>query len=239
MKNIEKYLKKRNVEVEHILSARCEKQHNLIIRLDGGEDVRCYMLMQELMEVIPEDEFLKVRKGSVIRKSGIISISDDGVYTMIDGTTFQGVKRSLKKHKVMREKLGLTRWQTDVESALPMKPLTLLEKCSILDDMPVAYCIIELVFDKEGHGIDFVFRYCNKYMEVVEGVPVEAMVDHSFYEVFKNGDRKWLVAYADVALNGVQRILHDYSPEIDKDLTIYCYQPEPGYCACILVTNEK
>ena len=104
MNNIEKYLKKRNVEVEHILSARCEKQHNLIIRLDGGEDVRCYMLMQELMEVIPEDEFLKVRKGSVIRKSGIISISDDGVYTMIDGTTFQGVKRSLKKHKVMREK---------------------------------------------------------------------------------------------------------------------------------------
>ena len=41
MNNIEKYLKKRNVEVEHILSARCEKQHNLIIRLDGGEDVRC------------------------------------------------------------------------------------------------------------------------------------------------------------------------------------------------------
>lgn len=239
MNNIEKYLKKHNVEVEHILSARCEKQHNIIIRLDTDEEVICYMLMRELLEVIPEDEFLKVRKGSVIRKSGIISISDDGVYTMIDGTTFQGVKRSLKKHKVMREKLGLTRWQTDVESSLPMKPLTLLEKCSILDDMPVAYCIIELVFDKEGHGIDFVFRYCNKYMEVVEGVPVEAMVDHSFYEVFKNGDRKWLVAYADVALNGVQRILHDYSPEIDKDLTIYCYQPEPGYCACILVTNEK
>ena len=60
MKNIEKYLKKRNVEVEHILSARCEKQHNLIIRLDGGEDVRCYMLMQELMEVIPEDELMSL-----------------------------------------------------------------------------------------------------------------------------------------------------------------------------------
>ena len=137
----------------------------------------------------------------------------------------------------MREKLGLTRWQTDVESALPMKPLTLLEKCSILDDMPVAYCIIELVFDEAGHGIDFIFRYCNKQMEVIEGVPVEDMVDHSFYEVFKNGDKKWLIAYADVALNGVQRTLHDYSPEVSKTLTIHCYQPEPGYCACVLTED--
>lgn len=237
MKNIEKYLKKRNIEVEHILWAHCEKQHNIIIRLDGDEEVRCYMLMQELLKVLPEDEFLKVRKGSVIRKSGIISISDDGVYTMIDGTTFQGVKRSLKKHKVMREKLGLNRWHSGVEAALPMKPLTLLEKCSILDDMPVAYCIIELVFDENGHGLDFIFRYCNKQMEVIEGVPVEDMVDHSFYEVFKNGDRKWIVSYADVALNGGQRTLHDYSPEVDKTLTIHCYQPEPGYCACVLTED--
>ena len=59
------------------------------------------------------------------------------------------------------------------------------------------------------------------------------------YEVLQNGDRKWLVAYADVALNGVQRVLHDYSPEIGKHLTIYCYQPEPGYCACILAAEEK
>ncbi len=105
--------------------------------------------------------------------------------------------------------------------------------------MPMAYCVIELVFDEGGHGIDFIFRYCNKYMEIVEGVPVEAMINHSFYEVFQNGDRKWLVAYADVALNEVQHILHDYSPEIDKHLTIYCYQPEPGYCACILVAEGE
>ena len=105
----------------------------------------------------------------------------------------------------------------------------------ILDDMPVAYCMIELVFDADGHGVDFVFRYCNKHMEVVEGIPVEEMFNRSFYEVFKNGDRKWLITYADVALNGVQRTLYDYSPEIDKNLTIYCYQPQPGYCACVLV----
>lgn len=109
------------------------------------------------------------------------------------------------------------------------------EKCSIMDEMPLAYCVIELVFDEDGHGIDFIFRYCNKEMAVVEGVTVEEMLNRSFYEVFRNGDRKWLVSYADVALNGTKHTLKDFSPEIGKDLTIYCYQPEPSFCACVLL----
>ena len=45
-----------------------------------------------------------------------------------------------------------------------------------MDEMPLAYCVIELVFDEDGHGVDFIFRYCNKEMAVVEGVPVEEML---------------------------------------------------------------
>lgn len=104
-----------------------------------------------------------------------------------------------------------------------------------MDEMPLAYCVIELVFYEDGHGVDFIFRYCNKEMAVVEGVHVEEMLNRSFYEVFRNGDRKWLVSYADVALNGTKHTLKDFSPEIRKDLTIYCYQPEPGFCACVLL----
>lgn len=64
---------------------------------------------------------------------------------------------------------------------------------------------------------------------------MERMRNRSFYEVFHNGDRKWLVSYADVALNGSRRVISDYSPEVDKKLDIYCYQPAPGFCACILI----
>lgn len=112
--------------------------------------------------------------------------------------------------------------------------MSLLEKCSLLNDMPLAFCIIELVFNEDGHGVDFIFRYCNAEMATIEGVPVEEMLGRSFYEVFPNGDKKWLVSYADVALNGTKHILHDYSPEVDEYLTIHCYQPEPGYCVCVL-----
>ena len=87
--------------------------------------------------------------------------------------------------------------------------------------------------------MDFIFRYCNAEMAVVEGVPIEEMLNRSFYKVFPNGDKKWLVAYADVALNGTKHPLHDYSPEINKNLIIHCYQPEPGYCACVLQVTEQ
>lgn len=50
-------------------------------------------------------------------------------------------------------------------------------------------------------------------------------------------NKKWLVAYADVALNEVKRTIRDYSPEIGKTLTIYCHQPEPGYCAYVLTED--
>ena len=90
---------------------------------------------------------------------------------------------------------------------------------------------VELTFDAAGHGVDFVFRYCNPMMAVVEGVPVENMVNRSFYEVFPDGDRKWLVSCADTALNGSCHTLRDYSRELEQNLTIHCYQPEFGYCA--------
>ena len=44
------------------------------------------------------------------------------------------------------------------------------------------------------------------------------------------------VANADVALNGTKHTLHDYSPEINKNLIIHCYQPEPGVA---LQKNKK
>lgn len=35
----------------------------------------------------------------------------------------------------------------------------------------------------DGCGVDFIFRYCNAEMATVEGVPVEEMLNRSFYKV--------------------------------------------------------
>lgn len=230
------YLKKHGIKPEHILAVYCNDR-KAILCFDDGETLNTTLRFNEICAFLPDDKYEIISRGIALRRDGIAAISNEGIYTMIDGNTFQGRKRSLKAHKVLRKELCL---ETNGKDELHTNslPLSLLEKCSVLDDLPLAFCVIELVFDKEGHGIDFIFRYCNKQMEVLEGLPLEKMIGHSFYEVFKNGDKKWLVAYADVALNGVQRIIKDYSPEIEKTLSIHCYQPAQGYCACVLQILE-
>lgn len=230
--NVLHFFERKNIDISNILYLTRQNPLTKITFFDGKETLTA-IPVKEIAIYLPDEEFVNITKGILLRKSQIVNISDDGLYTMTDGSVFQGRKRNISQHKLLRQALGLSKEQD--EKAEKMIPLELLEKCSILNDMPLAFCVIELVFDANGRGVDFVFRYCNEEMAAVEGIPVSEMLNHSFYEVFENGDKKWLVTYADVALNGTKVILHDYSPEIGKELTIYCFQPHPGYCACILI----
>ena len=230
--NVLHFFERKNIDISNILYLTRQNPLTKITFFDGKETLTA-IPVKEIAIYLPDEEFVNITKGILLRKSQIVNISDDGLYTMTDGSVFQGRKRNISQHKQLRQALGLSKEQN--EKAEKMIPLELLEKCSILNDMPLAFCVNELVFDVNGSGVDFVFRYCNEEMAVVEGIPVSEMLNNSFYKVFENGDKKWLVTYADVALNGTKVILHDYSPEIGKELTIYCFQPHPGYCACILI----
>ena len=230
MTELNAWFQKHGLCAENILYIY-RKDRKTVIRRTDGEEFALFVPVHSVLSALPESEFLNISKGTVVCRSQIVNISNDGVYTMSDGRTFQGRKRGMSSHRRLSAEIGLA-------EAKP-RSLKMLEKCSLLDDMPLAFCVIELVFNQDGHGIDFIFRYCNAEMANVEGVPVEEMLDRSFYEIFRNGDKKWLVAYADVALNGTKHTLHDYSPEIDKYLTIHCYQPEPGYCACVLQVTDQ
>ena len=232
--NVLHFFERKNIDIANILYLTRQNPHTKITFFDGKE-ILTAIPVKEIAIYLPDEEFVNITKGVLLRKSQIVNISGDGLYTMTDGSVFQGRKRNISQHKQLRQALGLSKEQD--AKAEKMIPFELLEKCSILNDMPLAFCVIELVFDANGRGVDFVFRYCNEEMAVVEGIPVSEMLNNQFYEVFKNGDKKWLVTYADVALNGTKVILHDYSPEIGKDLSIYCFQPHPGYCACILIPS--
>ena len=230
MTELNAWFQKNGLCAENILYIYRKGRKTVIQRTDG-EEFALFVAVHSVLSALPERDFLSINKGTVVCRSHIVNISNDGVYTMSDGRTFQGRKRGMSSHRRLSAEIGLAETKP--------RSLKMLEKCSLLDDMPLAFCVIELVFNADGHGVDFIFRYCNAEMAVVEGVPVEEMLDRSFYKVFPNGDKKWLVAYADVALNGTKHTLRDYSPEIDKNLTIHCYQPEPGYCACVLQVAER
>lgn len=226
--SVQRFLRRNGVIPKEVLYLNRVPRRTVITFLNGNT-ISTAIPVRDLTACMPEGEFAIISRGISVRVSQIISISDTGAYTMSDGCVLQGRQYNLSEHKKLRNSLKI-----NVSEPSHALPDGLLEKCSLLDQCPLAFCLIELVFDERGHGVDFVFRYCNRAMEAVEGKSVENMVNHSFYEVFANGDKKWLVSYADVALNGTQREIHDFSPEVDKHLTIRCYQPHPGYCACIL-----
>jgi len=224
------FLQKNQIEPENVIYVLREDGKTVLHLLDGST-VSTQIPLKTVFTGLGEKDFFNIQKGVVVSAAQITDISAIGVYTMSDGRTFQGRKRDMSSHRRLRAEIELTNTKH--------RPLSMLEKCSLLDNMPLAFCVIELVFNEDGCGVDFIFRYCNAEMATVEGVPVEEMLNRSFYRVFPNGDKKWLVSYADVALNGTKHTLHDYSPEIDKNLIIHCYQPEPGYCACVLQVTDQ
>lgn len=198
--------------------------------LVDGRIISCFHTIKSIMEILPDDAFSIIKKGVLVAKNQIVNISKN-TYTMLDGRVFEGRKRGLKTHKELNDSLNrnINLPVTGVDDITPT--------FSILNNMPAAFCVIQVEFDNDGKGIDIIFRYCNKAMEQLENKTLEEMMNKSFYDVFHNADPKWLVSYANVALNGVPCTITDYSPEIDKTLTIHCFQPMQGFCACLLLEN--
>lgn len=194
-----------------------------VIHCANGRDIETFHTIKSLMGAMHGITFESINKGVVIAATYLKEVKNN-CYTMSDGRQFNGRVRVSKTKKLQDERFLSSLCNT-----------TTISDFSVLDNFPMAFCVIEMVFDERGHGIDFIFRYCNAEMELLEGKKIGDMLGKSFYEIFENGDKKWLITYADVALNGNNRIVEGYSPEIDSNLKIYCSQPKPNFCACALV----
>ena len=166
MNDLHEWFQKNDLCPENILYLYRNDRKTVVHRMDG-EEVALYAPLHSVLSALPEDMFLNISKGIVVCRSQIVDISNDGIYTMSDGRSFQGRRRGLSDHRRLRAEIRR------VDAQLRPMSMSLLEKCSLLDDMPLAFCIIELVFNEDGHGVDFIFRYCNAEMATIEGVPVE------------------------------------------------------------------
>lgn len=215
----ERFIKKKGIQPVKIMYMT-KADRKTILHMENGDVIETFHPMKRLIDVMPAADFLVINKGIVVSPRYVKKV-DNNVYFMTDGSSFHGRTRVSRKSDddIKAEEITIQSW----------------DEFQILNNMPLAFCIIELVFDENGHGMDFIFRYCNKEMETLEGKRMEEMIDHSFYEVFKDGDKKWLITYADVALNGESRMIESYSPEVNATLRIYCFQPKPNFCACALM----
>jgi hypothetical protein len=226
---IQRFLRKNKIEIEDI-SYITREQKRTCVHLADGRVIKTLINVKDFFVVLETYSFLSINKGTIVSTKHIEQITD-GEYHMMDGSILQGRKRTQATHKRINNNLHTSYLET-------LDAHNISERFSILDQMPVAFCIIELTFSEDGRGIDFKFRYCNKEMEKLENKTLSEMLNQSFYKVFKNADKKWLAIYTDVALNGTKRSIQSYSPEIEKMIYISCYQPLEGFCACLLTTDD-
>lgn len=227
---IMKFFNKHNIHINDIKYIARKDSKTCIYMIDGRV-VKTFITVKDFFDILKPYDFLCINKGIVVSKNQIDYI-DNCTYHMVDGMVLEGRKRTAAAHKRLNGKLHPH--QSSAPSTTNIRTLF-----SVLDDMPIAFCVIELIFNKNGVGIDFVFRYCNKEMEVLEGKTMDEMMDQSFYKVFPDGDKKWLAAYTDVAINGCHRHLRSFSPEINKELIIKCFCPMENFCACMLMPVDQ
>ena len=218
-----------------ILYAIMSDDHCTIHMLDGGA-YRCRMTLKELKKQLDEG-FMEVKRGCMIAVSAISDIGDK--ILLCNGEEIGYTKR---KKKLLREELQKKQELMIAKLSRKKRPLTEEEYCQyykICDALPFAFTDIEMVFNEEKKAVDWIFRYGNEALAVLEKLPLNKMIGRSFSSLFSNMDTKWLRGYERATLYGETLEIVDYSPEIGKNLKIICFPTFPGHCGCILFDTDK
>jgi len=219
------FLKKHKINQRDILYIVKDDRKTALV-LNNGTRVYTIIPAKRFQELMP-DSLVSVNKGVLLAREHIVSI-ENGVYTVTDGSEHKGRVRTPGQHKRNRD--IIVRQPADYSVMDKLK-----KSFSVLEKMPLPCCIIELVFDENGHGFDFVFRFGNDKMAELERKSLDEILDHSFYEIFAGGNKKSILTYAEVALNGTSAVVEKYREDVGKNFRIYCFQPAPNFCACLMV----
>ena len=198
--------------------------------LKNEETIRIFIPIAEVENKLPDNEFVRISRNIIVAYSSIQSVRD----------TILLYNHEELKYSVRRKKELLKGYQAYIERILLAGKVDAYQEIETnrfkkeyrcFDSMPIPFAIIELVVNADYQSTDFIFRYANKALSVLENVTLEEIIDRSFYkEVFNHADSEWLEFYADIAFHGGYKEMEKYSPEIGKTLRIQCFQPYYGYC---------
>ena len=224
------FLQKNQIEPENVIYVLREDGKTVLHLLDGSA-VSTQIPLKTVFTGLGEKDFLNIQKGVVVSAAQVTDISAVGVYTMSNGRKFQGRRRSSREHQENRRALNLDGFVPATE----VQRLTLLEKCSVFDNAPIAICLMELTFYENGTVKDLIFRYANKQMLEFEGRTASELIDHAITELFEKWNPRQAIAYADVALNGTHRVFLAESMSNGEKVAFSCHQPEEGFCICAII----
>lgn len=224
---ISNFLRKHNFQSSDVMYLVRDGRKSSI-HLSDSKIITTYIPIKTFLDYFNSDFFITINKGITINTCFVKSI-ENSIYTMYDGTAFKGRTRFSNRFKNNSDKISCAAKPT---SNIP-------ELFSVMDNSPIPFTAIQVICDENGSGVDFVFRYCNSAMLSLEELSADEILNKSFYDVFTNSDHKWMVSFADVALNGNNKIIAYHLRDTERKVLAYCYRPCEGFCACTLIEIDE
>ena len=231
MTNIARFFHRHGIDVHNILYIQHKNGHSHI-NMVNGTVIDTYIATKDLLTGLPASSFLNINKGIVINIQYVANI-DKNVYHMINGEKFTGRLRTPGEHTQIRNSFY------QHKASLELSPTELITYCSILDKLPLPFCVIEPEKNARGIPVDLLFRYCNPALEQMEGLAVGSMAGKSFYDIFRRNEPKVLTIASDIINNGTMHVLEVSSQKANRTFTVYCYRPARGFVACMFVSTES
>ncbi len=219
------------VPVDDIAYITIEGRKTKITRSDGS-GLYTNRSLKDIYAELPQSTFSNINRGIVVSKN-YVKDEKDGNLTMMDGKQF---RRRARQERTQPKPKAQTRPMQEARQPCPVEALD-----AWLGTLPLPMCVMELVYQTQGGGAEFLLRYCNQAMERLEGVRLADLQDQPLSKLKSAGNPKWLTVFADVAINGSQRIMEDVWPEDGRFMRLNCYQPQSGYCVMMLtdLTREN
>ena len=118
-----------------------------------------------------------------------------------------------------------------------MAELEMLEK--YFGTMPQAFSLLEVLVNEREEPYDFRFIYLNEAAAKLNCMSRRSLFGSRFYQVYPQGDKKWLAFLYDAAFRHRPHILRKfYSPEINKYLKIIYYPWTGNHICASIMTDE-
>lgn len=210
--------------------------NNALVHVQSGHVYQSRITLAEI-EPFLDENFIKIKRGCMVSVFAIHNITDK--VNLVNGEMLDYASR----HRTELISKFQNRQQRIVRRFNESVALNTEEEYhkhyELFDDLPIAFCDIEMVFDEKFKALDWIFRYANKTLAELEKVPLKKLIGSRFGDLFPNMDVKWLRTYERSALFGETIKIVDYSPEIDAYLDIICFPTFKGHCGCILFDISK
>ncbi len=111
----------------------------------------------------------------------------------------------------------------------------------LFENMTVGFALHEMIYDSDGHPVDYRYLEVNPAFERLTGVTAKQVVGRTVKEVMPATEAHWIEVYSQVALSGQSTSYENYAQEIGRHFRAWAFSPAPGQFAVIFsdITEQK